>query len=172
MFFPRRCLSKKRPQRIGFYSRHKRCTSALCKYRRCLICLDLLCNEWDSLMTKDCAILENFQLLIPRGKQLVHLSSAREILMPSYKAAWREVVLISPVAAGTRACEERFGNWNRSPQGLCCPMSREAVGHVRQEGAHCQRGGREVAREQIALSRLIFQAKPFLLSFLFFSCCR
>lgn len=52
-------------------------------------------------MTKDYAILENFQLLIPRGKQQVHLSSARKILMPFYKAAWREVVLISPVTAGT-----------------------------------------------------------------------
>lgn len=53
-------------------------------------------------MTKDYTILENFQLLIPRGKQQVYLSSARE-------SAWREVVSISPVAAGTRACKERFG---------------------------------------------------------------
>ena len=168
MFYPRRCLNKKRPQKIGFYNRHKRCASSLCKYKWCLLYLDLQYNEWESLMTKDNAVLQNFQLLIPRGKQQVHLSSASEILMPSYKSAWREVVLISPVAAGTRASDGIFGECNRGAlRGSAAPCQRKQWGMFRRKKPVARRSGREVACEYLALNRLIFQAKPFLLSFLF-----
>lgn len=101
VFFPRKCISKKkRPQRPGFYSKHKKCTGALNKYRWCLICLDLPCNEWDSLMTKDCAILESFQILILIGKQQFHFSSVREVLMTSYKSMWRDMVLAERLLQG------------------------------------------------------------------------
>lgn len=126
MFFPRQCISKNEGYRELAFTADQRCTNALYKYRWCLICLDPPCNEYDSLMTKDCAFLESF--LILTGKQQVHFSSAREILMPSYKSMKRDMVSTERLLQRQRtklACEKSFKKGN--------------VGALKDSFAPCQR---------------------------------
>lgn len=66
-------------------------------------------------MTKDCAILERFQILILIGKQQVHFSPTREVLKPAYKSVWRDMVSTERLLQGQGrklSCEESIKKGN------------------------------------------------------------
>lgn len=120
-------------------------------------------------MTQDYAILENFQLLIPGGRQQVLLSSVGNCNALSQSCVEGGGVDL-PCCCRDEGLYGKFHDLQRrSLQGLCCPMSEEAVGHVQQKGAYCQKGWNGGGT---SANSIIFQAKPLLLFFLFFSCCR
>lgn len=79
------------------------------------------------------------------------------------------------VAAGTRQKTFLWGNYQegqcRSPEGLFFTLSEEAVGHVQQDGVHCQRDWKDVACEPTDLSWLSFSRTSFFSLFQRTNCC-